>query len=315
MQNNETETFEIKKRRLLIDGDVLIHMACWQKPISKAKEKELRDLADSPGLIGMGDQPLKKGMSSEEAHEAVDAALMTYQPTIEQAQARFRHFMKHILESNGMEVGDDLFSMAIGDSSQNFRLEIHPEYKLHKARSDSNKKRAPYIQDLRMWAVEEYSAHYCQGYEADDAIGSWATRLGDDNYVIVTVDKDLNLIPGYHFDPKTEDPHKRRWYVEPEESKRFFCLQLLMGDSIDNIPGIRGIGPKKAEKILEACKTPEECMEAVVQEYDLKYGEEGYDQLMFNGQLLHIWRSMKDHWSFDKEEYEKITGTNPDSGA
>lgn len=36
-----------------------------------------------------------------------------------------------------------------------------------------------------------------------------------------------------------------------EEAHRFFCLQLLTGDSTDHIMGLKGIGPKKAEKLLE----------------------------------------------------------------
>lgn len=295
------EEFEETTKRALIDGDVLIHMACWQKPLNKkekaaleAEIETLRDFNPKDPRIPQLETKLEEGQ-------------LTYQPTIEKAQERFRHFMKHTLDCTYSEE----YSIAIGDSKSNWRLDIHPEYKLQKARTNTNDKRAPYIQDLRMWAVEEYSAHYCQGYEADDAIRTWATRLGEGNYIVCSVDKDLNLIPGHHFDPKTQDPEKRFWYMDPVKSAMFFWEQMLTGDSIDNIPGIRGIGPKKAEQILAGCETEQECKEAVVQQYDLKYGEEGYDQLLFNGQLLHIWRWKGDNWTFDEEEYEAITGTKP----
>lgn len=299
-----TETIEFEEtpeKRLLIDGDVLIHMACWQKPLSKAKQEELKN--DIEEMIEFqGEGPLV-----DKLRKKLEDGVLTYQPTIEKAQNRFRHFMRQALELSYCEE----FSMAIGDSKSNWRLDIHPEYKLHKARKGNNDKRAHYIQELRMWAVEEFGAHYCVGYEADDAIRIWANRLGIGNYVVCSVDKDLNLIPGDHFDPKTEDKDKRFWYMDPEDSAMFFWEQMLTGDSIDNIPGIRGIGPKKAATLLEPCKNEQDCKEVVVQQYDLKYGEEGYKQLLFNGQLLHIWNTKGDTWSFDPKEYEEITGTQP----
>lgn len=304
MSEEVIEFAETPEKRLLIDGDVLIHMACWQKPLSKKKQEELKEEIEEIKEFG-GNEDLIAKMEMR-----LEEGILTYQPTIEKAQARFRHFMKQSLERSYCEE----YSMAIGDSQSNWRLDIHPEYKLQKARTGNNKKRAPYIQDLRMWAVEEYGAHYCVGYEADDAIRIWATRLGIGNYVICSVDKDLNLIPGDHFDPKTDDKEKRFWYMEPEASAMFFWEQMLTGDSIDNIPGIRGIGPKKAATLLEPCNNEQECKEVVVQQYDLKYGEEGYKQLLFNGQLLHIWKTKGDNWSFDPKEYEEITGTQPSTG-
>jgi len=290
---------ETKKRRVLIDGDIFIHMACWQKPISKANQETLQTRINEEKEFGNFDK-------ASELESSLETAKLTYQPTIEKAQERFSHFMKTSLEANYT----DEFSMAIGNSSDNWRKLIHPEYKLQKART-GGKARAPYIQDLREWAVKKYKGHYCEGYEADDAIRCWATRLGIDNYVICSVDKDLNLIPGQHYDPKTEDSSKRFWYMEPNDSAMFFWEQMLMGDSIDNIPGIRGIGPKKTKTLLAPCKNEQDCKEVVVNQYALTYGDEGYKKLLFNGQLLHIWRTKGDIWSFDPEEYEEITGTKP----
>jgi hypothetical protein len=295
---------ENKPKRILIDGDVLIHMACWQKPLTKVKQLELEVQADELEEFG-------KFTKSSKIRERLEKGVLTYQPIISKAQARFRFFMKTIQEHNY----SNIFSMAIGDSKNNWRLDIHPEYKLHKARVGSNDKRAPYIQELRLWAIEEYSAHYCQGYEADDAIRIWANRMNLDEYVVCSVDKDLNLVPGNHYDPKTDDKSKRFWYMEPIDSAMFFWEQMLTGDSIDNIPGIVGIGPKKAAALLADCVTEQDCKEVVLKQYDLKYGEDGYKKLMFNGQLLHIWRTKGDNWYLDPKNYENITGTKPVTGA
>lgn len=293
-ESNVEEFGRAKPKRVLIDGDVLVHMACWQKPLRKdaieKKQKEIDIL-----------RHFKEHEKADKAQKKLDEASLTWQPTLRKAQNRYKHFMRHVLTSNRT----DEFSIAIGNPKNNWRLDIHPEYKLHKGRT-GGKPRAPYIQELRMWAVDYYDGHYCEGYEADDAIRIWATRLGLGNYVVCSVDKDLNLIPGHHFNPKEQNISKQSWYMEPEASAMFFWEQMLTGDSIDNIPGIKGIGPKKAEAILEPCSNEQECKEAVVRQYDLKYGEEGYEQLLFNGQLLHIWTTKGDKWSFDQEEYEQI---------
>lgn len=293
------------QKRILIDGDVLLHMACWQKPIKKDEIEAFR--ADIDEMIDFGTAQHKIDRMEKILYDQTQ----TFQPTLTLAQERFEHFMNHTLEHNYSEI----FSIAIGNSKDNWRLDIHPEYKMQKSRVQSNKKRAPYIQDLRMWAVKEYNGHYCEGYEADDVIRIWANQLGIGNYVVCSVDKDLNLIPGDHFDPKTEDPEKMFWYMDPNDSAIFFWEQMLTGDSIDNIPGVKGVGPKTALKLLGPCKNEQEAKEVVVQEYDLRYGEEGYEHLMFNGQLLHIWNKMGDRWHFDPKEYETITGTIPAIGA
>ena len=65
------------------------------------------------------------------------------------------------------------------------------------------------------------------------------------------IDKDLLQIPGnhYNFNKKT---HR---FVSDDEAHKLLMIQCLTGDRTDNIPGIKGIGPKKAEKILEGVNT------------------------------------------------------------
>jgi len=67
--------------------------------------------------------------------------------------------------------------------------------------------------------------------------------------VIATVDKDLNNTPGWHFNWNKGE----LYWVSEEEATYNFYRQLLTGDRTDNIQGIPGIGPKKAEKILAEC--------------------------------------------------------------
>ena len=60
---------------------------------------------------------------------------------------------------------------------------------------------------------------------------------------------------------------------------------LLTGDRIDNIVGIKGIGPVKAGKLLKDCKTEQDLYEAVVKAYD-----GAVDRAHENGGLLWLER-------------------------
>jgi DNA polymerase-1 len=85
--------------------------------------------------------------------------------------------------------------------------------------------------------------------EADDVMGILATNGKIDNPVIVTVDKDLRGVPGWHFNPNKEDFPV---YVTEEQADRTFYSQVLTGDATDGFGGIKGVGPKKADRILDA---------------------------------------------------------------
>jgi 5'-3' exonuclease len=76
--------------------------------------------------------------------------------------------------------------------------------------------------------------------------------------------------------------------VTPAEGIRTFFKQALTGDTTDNIFGIKGIGPKKAEMYLEEFDTEEELYQAVKE----KYGEEAIGLYHKNLDLLWIWREL-----------------------
>lgn len=139
-----------------------------------------------------------------------------------------------------------------------FRKDLDPRYKAN--RSDMPEDLAlqmPYIEKLTsVLGIPQIDA---KGYEADDVIGSlavWGEKNGFE-VVIVSGDKDFaqliteNIVM---FDPmksKTVDVAavKERWGVTPEQ---FIDYLAIVGDSSDNIPGVKGIGPKGAEKLLNA---------------------------------------------------------------
>lgn len=132
--------------------------------------------------------------------------------------------------------------------STNFRYEIakHAEYKGN--RSDKPKPR--YLSACRQHMVDEYGAVITDWEEADDAIATRATELGEDT-IIASVDKDFLQVPCVHYNFLKETFTE----VSPEEARYNFYTQVLVGDAADNIKGAYKIGPVKAEKILKGCET------------------------------------------------------------
>lgn len=108
--------------------------------------------------------------------------------------------------------------------------------------------------------LQRLGAELVEGQEADDAVAIEATKTGG---WIVSIDKDLDQVAGWHYNfVKHEE-----YYVTEEEGLRNFYTQVLTGDRIDSIPGLKGIGPKKAAKILDGCTTEQELYEACVKAY------------------------------------------------
>ncbi len=143
---------------------------------------------------------------------------------------------------------------------KNFRHKLYPKYKAN--RKDREKPRmldAAYeILSIRP------DARQCVGLEADDLLGiyqTWCTAQRRKS-IIVTVDKDLQTIPGLHWNPVKKVFSR----VTEDESDYRYHVQWLTGDSTDNYPGAPGIGPVKAEKILADCLR-EERTDVVLETY------------------------------------------------
>lgn len=106
---------------------------------------------------------------------------------------------------------------------------------------------------LRKHLLEKYVTKICQGVEADDLLGLRQMELRGDS-IIVTKDKDLKTIPGLHY---SLQDHKI-FRVTKDEAQKYFNLQVLTGDVSDNIQGLTGIGPKRAEKALDGLNIAEQ---------------------------------------------------------
>ena len=150
----------------------------------------------------------------------------------------------------------DYLAMAVdGPVAELERTKLYPEYKAT---------RPPMPDDLRPQEERIFEIVRAMnvpilrvtGHEADDVMATAAERLaGDCEVVLVSRDKDLDqLVTGRVslYDPMKDEAidaeavERTRGYPPG----RAVEAQALMGDSIDNIPGVPGIGPKKAAKLI-----------------------------------------------------------------
>ena len=149
-----------------------------------------------------------------------------------------------------------------------FRSEAYPAYKAQReATPEDIKQSVPIIKNiLKAWNIPILEA---EGYEADDVIGTLATKAGEqgiDTYML-TPDKDYGQL--VRDNVKIYRPRHGGGYevMGPEEVKAKYAipsteavidLLALMGDSADNFPGCPGVGEKTAVKLINEFGTVEE---------------------------------------------------------
>lgn len=128
----------------------------------------------------------------------------------------------------------------------NFRKEVYPEYKANRAKREKPR----WLSDCYRYLYEEWAAEAKRTYEADDLLG--IAVCADPTSILISYDKDLDQIPGTHYNWRK----RKRYFVTEQEADYFLALQSLAGDPVDNIPGIRGIGHKRAAEILGGVGNP-----------------------------------------------------------
>lgn len=182
--------------------------------------------------------------------------------------------------------------------SGNFRKDVATLLPYKGNRSEFDK--PLWYQEIREYMQEVHGAQIIDGQEADDEIGIRAYEIKEhsqEKAVVVSIDKDLDMIEGLHYNWETGAKYK----IDSRQAIRNFYLQMLTGDRTDNIPGIQGIGPKTAEKVLKDY-TKESVLYACVRDEWDKYYPDGYEGKSTNkvlreiGRLLWIRRKRDELW-------------------
>ena len=140
---------------------------------------------------------------------------------------------------------------------------------------------------LREYMQKSWGFIEVEGIEADDKLGIEAYKHDPEETIIVSLDKDLDMIRGNHYNFVREE----QYVITEEQAIRNFYLQMLTGDKVDNIIGLAGIGPVKSKKMLADCKTEKEMYDVVLAAYD-----NNLDRVVENGRLLWILREEGQVW-------------------
>lgn len=192
------------------------------------------------------------------------------------AGIRLRDYFNEILES--LLVSDYETHITSTDKS-NYRYALDSSYKAN--RTQPKPVHYDYLRDC-LANDPNYKGIMSFGREADDSIGIASSRFSSKrDYIIVSIDKDLKQIPGWHYD----FVKKRKFYVSESQAARFIYRQLLTGDSADNIGGITGIGDAISTQLFEHCTSDRDCYRVV---HHIYTSVASVEDLIKRGQLLKI---------------------------
>jgi DNA polymerase-1 len=155
----------------------------------------------------------------------------------------------------------DYLGIALDPPGPTFRDAMYDDYKATRtAMPDDLARQLPYVR--RLFDAIRAPVLEVSGYEADDVLATLVTRalaVPDLEVVVVSGDKDLLQLVGPRVKVLSvlgrtgekvlydEAKVRERWGVAPEQ---IADVLALMGDSIDNIPGVKGVGEKTAVKLI-----------------------------------------------------------------
>ena len=168
-------------------------------------------------------------------------------------------------------------------SPTNFRKDLYPTYKDNRA-----KQRKPLVLgEIREHLIFNHKAVYYSHLEADDVIGILATTPANHEKIVVSIDKDFKSIPALQYNWNNPDAGVVK--ITEVDADRNFMTQTLTGDQVDGYPGCPGIGPKRAEAILQNLSDISAMWEAVKQAF--KKAGLGESEALLQARMARILRN------------------------
>lgn len=191
-------------------------------------------------------------------------------------------------------------------------------YEIAKAKGYKGNRSQPkpfHFYNLQTYARGQYKHIISEGgLEADDELGIFQTTALKEGRetVICSRDKDLRMVPGNHYTwecgkqqslgPEYTDElgrlaldHKGKVYGY---GYLFFCYQLLAGDTVDNIPGLKGFGPVISYKEVKDQPSKDRAILRVRQLYQEKLGSEWEEHFVEQAKLLWIKQERSDYYGY-----------------
>ena len=249
--------------RALIDADVLEYEVGFSgQYVDENGEEQIRDFEFVANLL---DDKIKNITDSAWCDEPI--LYLTYG----------RH-LHSLINKEASRSGLPLY-----DYKPNFRFEAAQT----KPYKDRGNKKPYHFHNIRAYMLSNYKVKVAEGVEADDAICVDARKYGG---VICTRDKDLRMAPGWHYGwecggqpgfPLAEVGEVGHLELSGNKLRgtgyKFFSAQRLMGDKVDNIPGLFRYGPVKVYNLLAHLESKSDLDIAVENEYEKVLGE-GYEK-------------------------------------
>lgn len=185
------------------------------------------------------------------------------------------------LVENIMFATDTEGCLLVFSGGHNFRLNFPVEYKTNRTGS---RKPTGYL-ELLTYARNHYNNIVTDGIEADDLVVYMRTR-SEDEWILCAIDKDiLYQTEGTHYNyNKDEEVTVTAW-----EATWFAYYQTLAGDQSDGYKGCKGIGDKRARKLLADCEDETDLWTTVLGAYE-KAGQ-SYEEALWTMRLanMHQW--------------------------
>ena len=151
----------------------------------------------------------------------------------------------------------DFLTVTFDSKEKTFRHEIYADYKANRDTPPEDlQKQFPYFERL----VEAHNIHSIRvpGVEADDIIGTLARQGQQAGLQVVIVSGDKDMMQLIAPDVEMLDTMKNKRFRDKEVVEKFGVgpdrvieVMGLMGDSSDNIPGVKGVGPKTAAELIQ----------------------------------------------------------------
>lgn len=184
--------------------------------------------------------------------------------------------------------------------NNNFRKKIVKSYK----KSRANKELPKFYNEIKEYLIGTWNAVGLGGYESDDVLISYYRRCKEEypftEVLIASMDKDLRQYPIKIFDTYY-NRFGEIYDITEDEADYNFWLQMIMGDVVDSISGVKGKGVKKAEVVLNGIKNR---FIAVCRTYKEVYGSRWQKEFIKNLVQVRLLDNLNVQINLDEVNYE-----------
>lgn len=271
------------KRHLLIDGDILAYSCGF------ACQHNTHLVLDPNGVVlGEFDRD-NGGKAAATAACALVEGSEIYTETIAEPIQYVLSTIKNSINNMMERCRGDSYTVYLSPSVT-FRHRL-ATLKPYKGNRDPTQK-PKHLADIKEYLLRYHNGEVAEDVEADDLLGISACNSDGVDSVICTTDKDLDQIPGKHYNFSKQ----LRYTVPNDYADYFLYAQILAGDSVDNIPGLPRVGLATGLKMVEGYPLEDEVgknqvRSKVLSSYATKFPDDWKTRVEEVAQLIRILRT------------------------